>query len=56
MKPYSVRKAGRSRGRPHYGAECHVCRSVLAIGHMSKEAATERAQVHVAAQHPARGR
>lgn len=52
MKAYSVRKAGMTRGQPHYGAECRVCDSVLAIGHLTKEAATSRAREHVAAQHP----
>ena len=44
---YSVRKAGTRLGQPHYSAECLRCRTVLAIGHLSKEAATRLAQGHV---------
>ena len=56
MKPYSVRKAGMARGVPHYSAECTLCRSVLAIGHMTREDATIRARTHVALKHPEHGK
>jgi hypothetical protein len=51
MKAYSVRKMGTRRGEPHYGAECVICRRVLAVAHMTKDGATGLAKSHVATQH-----
>ena len=50
-KPYSVRKMGTRRGMPHYGADCNVCRTVLAVAHLSKEGATAVAKAHLAKAH-----
>jgi hypothetical protein len=35
----SVRKMGTRQGQPHYGAECQTCGSVLAVAHLSRDAA-----------------
>lgn len=43
----SVRKMGTRRGMPHYGAECNVCHRVLAVAHLTKEAATAIGKNHV---------
>lgn len=45
-KPYSVRKAGTRRGMPHYSVECNLCTRVLAIAHLSKEAAEKLGSDH----------
>jgi hypothetical protein len=42
----SVRKAGTRMGQPHYGATCQTCGAVLAVAHLSREAATERGAEH----------
>lgn len=42
----SVRKMGTRGGRPHYGAECMTCGTVLAVAHLDKGEAQR-----VAAQH-----
>lgn len=51
MKSYSVRKMGTRAGLSHYGAECVLCRRVLVVAHLSKDAATAIAVRHVQAQH-----
>lgn len=51
MKTFSVRKMGTRMGQPHYGAECALCRRVLAVAHLSKDAATRLATNHVRDQH-----
>jgi hypothetical protein len=55
-KLYSVRKAGTRNGMPHYSSECNACTPprVLAIGHLSKAAATDRAVTHLANVHAIR--
>lgn len=50
-KPYSVRKMGTRRGVPHYGADCNLCRSVLAVAYLSRDAAIAIAKAHVAREH-----
>lgn len=50
-KAYSVRKMGTRRGMPHYGAECNLCRRVLAVAHLTKDAATSIAKTHVEKNH-----
>ena len=42
----SVRKMGTRQGQPHYGSECVTCGTVLAIGHMTKDAARELGEGH----------
>jgi hypothetical protein len=42
----SVRKMGTRAGQPHYGAECVTCGSVLAVAHLSREAAKQRGEEH----------
>jgi hypothetical protein len=42
----SVRKMGTRMGRPHYGAECRTCGSVLAVAHLSRDAAQELGREH----------
>lgn len=51
MKSYSVRKMGTRMGRPHYSAECNLCRRVLAHAHMGKEDATDLCKQHVSTVH-----
>lgn len=51
VKNFSVRKMGTRAGAPHYGAECDVCRRVLAVAHLSKDGATQLAVSHVAKAH-----
>lgn len=49
----SVRKAGMRRGEPHYSVECRACRgnygkpTVLAVAHLSRDAANGLARAHV---------
>lgn len=42
----SVRKMGTRAGQPHYGATCTTCGSVLAVAHLSREAAKARGEEH----------
>lgn len=55
-KLYSIRKAGMRKGMPHYSAECNACTpsAVLAVGHLSKAAATDRVVTHLANVHAIR--
>lgn len=50
---FSIRKAGMRRGMPHYSAECNVCTpsAVLAVAHLSKAVATDRAVTHLKKVH-----
>lgn len=50
-KKYSIRIAGRRNGVPHYSSECAICTKVLANGHVTKERATQLAQLHVSKEH-----
>lgn len=51
VRKAGVRKAGTRMGQPHYSAECLTCRSVLAIGHLSKAAAQQRVAQHITDRH-----
>jgi hypothetical protein len=42
----SVRKMGTRAGQPHYGAECATCGSVLAVAHLSRDAARALGDQH----------